>query len=83
MIKIYTSNWCGYCTAAKNLLNDLNLKFEEINIEEKNMSREDLKNLSGCYTVPQICIDDKFIGGYQELQSLYQNNKLEEIINGK
>ena len=83
MIKIYTSNWCGYCTAAKNLLNDLNLKFEEINIEEKNMSREDLKNLSGGYTVPQICIDDKFIGGYQELQSLYQNNKLMKLINNE
>ena len=83
MIKIYTSNWCGYCTAAKNLLNDLNLKFEEINIEEKNMSREDLKNLSGGYTVPQICIDDQFIGGYQELQSLYQNNKLMKLINNE
>ena len=47
------------------------------------MSREDLKNLSGGYTVPQICIDDKFIGGYQELQSLYQNNKLMKLINNE
>ena len=83
MIKIYTSNWCGYCTAAKNLLNDLNLQFEEINIEKENISREDLLNLSGGYTIPQICINGKFIGGFQELQLLYQNNKLMGIVNGK
>ena len=83
MIKIYTSNWCGYCTAAKNLLNDLNLQFEEINIEKENISREDLLDLSGGYTIPQICINGKFIGGFQELQLLYQNNTLMELMNGK
>ena len=83
MVKIYTSNWCGYCNAAKNLLDKLKIQYEEINIEEENINREDLLNLSGSYTIPQICINDTFIGGYQELQSLYQNNKLEEIINGK
>tara|TARA_X000001036_G_C20175611_1_gene601296 strand:+ start:211 stop:459 length:249 start_codon:yes stop_codon:yes gene_type:complete len=81
MIKIYTSNWCGYCNAAKNLLNDLNLSFEEINIEENNMTRDDLLQLSGGYTVPQICINGKFIGGFQELQSLHQNNQLMALIN--
>tara|TARA_B100001741_G_scaffold103914_1_gene85577 strand:- start:181 stop:429 length:249 start_codon:yes stop_codon:yes gene_type:complete len=81
MIKIYTSNWCGYCNAAKNLLNDLNLSFEEINIEKNNMTRDDLLQLSGGYTVPQICINGKFIGGFQELQSLHQNNQLMALIN--
>jgi len=83
MVKIYTSNWCGYCNAAKNLLNKLDIQFEEINIEEINMSRQYLLNLTGEYTVPQISINSSFIGGYQELQILYQNNKLEKIINGK
>ncbi|MAZ60870.1 MAG: glutaredoxin [Candidatus Marinimicrobia bacterium] len=81
MVKIYTSNWCGYCDAAKKLLNKLNIQYEEINIEEINMSRKDLLNLAGQYTVPQISINNSFIGGYQELQVLYQNNKLEELIN--
>ena len=81
MIKIYTSNWCGYCNEAKNLLNDLSLSFEEINIEENNMTRDDLLQLSGGYTVPQICINGKFIGGFQELQSLHQNNQLMALIN--
>ena len=83
MIQIYTSNWCSYCNAAKNLLSKLDINFEEINIEEKNISRLDLQELSGGYTVPQICINGKFIGGYVELQDLYQNGKLLEIINDK
>ena len=54
-----------------------------INIEENNISREDLLKLSGGYTVPQICINEKFIGGYTELQNLYQNNKLMDLIDEK
>ena len=83
MIKIYSSNWCSYCNAAKNLLIELNISFEEINIEENNISREDLLKLSGGYTVPQICINEKFIGGYTELQNLHQNNKLMDLIDEK
>ena len=83
MIQIYTSNWCSYCNAAKNLLNKLNIDFKEINIEEKNISRIELQNLSGGYTIPQICINDKFIGGYVELQNLYQNGELLKIVDDK
>jgi len=83
MILIYTSNWCGYCTAAKNLLEELKLGYKEINIEEENISRQMLLDLSGGYTVPQIKINDKFIGGYDELQNLYQNNKLLDLVNEK
>jgi len=83
MIKIYTSNWCSYCNAAKNLLNELNLEYEEINIEEKNISRSDLQKLSGGYTIPQILINGEFIGGFNELQQLHQNNKLMNLVNNE
>ena len=83
MIQIYTSNWCSYCNAAKNLLDKLEIDYEEINIEEKNISRMDLEELSGGYTVPQICIKGQFIGGYVELQDLYQKGKLSSMVNDK
>ena len=83
MITIYSSNWCSYCNAAKNLLKDLNLDFEEINIEEKNISREQLLDMAGGYTIPQICINKKFIGGFSELQELHQNNKLMSLVNNE
>ena len=76
MVKIYTSNWCGLCSATKTLMNKFKLLNMKKLILEINMSRQELLNLSGQYTVPQISINNTFIGGYQELQSLYQNKKL-------
>ena len=83
MIKIYTTNWCPSCVAAKRLLIEEGIKFKEINIEEEEISREKLQEVSGNYTVPQIIINDKCIGAYDQLLHLYQNNKLNELINDK
>jgi len=52
------------------------LEFEEINIEEKGWSREDLFELTGGYTVPQIVIDEKSVGGYNELLNLNRAGEL-------
>jgi glutaredoxin len=52
------------------LLTDRGLEFEEINIEEKGWSRDDLFELTGGRTVPQIIIDEKPIGGYDDLLKL-------------
>ena len=83
MIKIYTTSWCPSCVSAKNLLTELNIDFEEINIEEEKISREDLQEISGKYTVPQIIINNKCIGGYTQLLYLHQNNELDKILNDK
>ena len=83
MVKIYTTNWCPSCVAAKRLFESLNIEFQEINIEEENISRENLIEMTGGYTVPQIIINEKNIGGYTDLLSLHQNNKLEVLFNEK
>ena len=70
MIKIYSTNWRLSCLNAKRLLSDRVLEFEEINIEEKGWSRDDLFELTGGRTVPQIIIDEKPIGGYDDLLKL-------------
>ena len=83
MVKIYTTNWCPSCNFAKKLFNELNIKYIEINIEKGNMSRQDLLEITGGYSVPQIIINDKCIGGYDKLLYLHQNNKLNELLNEK
>lgn len=83
MIKIYTTNWCPSCVAAKNLFCELNIDFEEVIIEEEGINREELQKISGQYTVPQIVINNKYIGGYNQLLHLHQNNQLEKLINDK
>ncbi len=78
---IYTSNWCSYCNAAKQLLSSRGFEFSEINLEEKGMDREDLFELTGGRTVPQILINEKPIGGFDELQKLDVSQKLRENSN--
>jgi len=70
MVKIYSTSWCPSCIYAKRLLSKRGLEFEEINIEEKGWSRDDLFELTGGRTVPQIIIDEKPIGGYDDLLKL-------------
>jgi len=83
MVKIYTTNWCPSCVAAKRLLQEESIEFEEINIEENEISRQALQDISGKYTVPQIFINNKCIGGYDHLLLLHQNKELKDLINEK
>ena len=76
MIKIYSTSWWGPCKAAKQLLDDKDLSYEEINIEDAGLNREDLQKLTGGYTVPQIVINDKSIGGFNQLLELNKEGKL-------
>ena len=80
MIKIYCTNWCGPCIAAKKMLDDMGITYKEINIEKEGLSREDLAKLTGGYTVPQIIINDNPIGGFNELLQLNQSGKLKELF---
>ena len=54
-------------SAVVGLLKERELEYEEIDIEEKGWSRDDLFELTGGRTVPQIMIDDNPIGGYDDL----------------
>ena len=80
MIKIYSTSWWPSCTTAKKLLDGKGLSYEEINIEEEGMSRNDLHDLTGAMTVPQIVINGKSIGGFNNLVALNQSGELKELL---
>jgi glutaredoxin 3 len=67
-IQIYTTRWCGYCVRAKALLDGLGLPYEEIRLDEDDHFRQTLLDLTGGWTVPQVVIDGRPIGGYTELR---------------
>ena len=75
-IKVYTTSWCGPCKMAKRLLDEKNLDYNEIDIEEKGWSREDLFKKTGGRTVPQIVIEGETIGGYDDLIIMENQGKL-------
>ena len=80
MIKIYSTSWCGPCTSAKRMLEELGHTFEEIDIEKEGISREELQKLTGGATVPQIIIKNKPIGGFDSLMKLNQDGTLKEML---
>ena len=75
-ILIYSTSWSQPCKLAKKLLQERGLDFQEIDIEEKGWSREDLFDITGGRTVPQVVINDDTIGGYDDLVKFDQEGKL-------
>lgn len=66
-IVIYSTRSCPYCVRAKAFFQERNLPFEEIDLTENHSELDRLKQRTGHMTVPQIFIDDIFIGGYTDL----------------
>jgi glutaredoxin 3 len=76
---MYTTDWCGYCTRAKALLEERGLAYDEIRMDGDPAFRAKLHELTGHWTVPQILIDDRPIGGYVELLQLDRSGHLSEL----
>ncbi|MCA9508356.1 MAG: glutaredoxin [Myxococcales bacterium] len=74
-IVIYSINNCAYCDAAKNLLKNNSLAFNEINLSTDPEGRLNLVAKTGQRTMPQIFIGEKFIGGYTELKAYLQSTR--------
>jgi glutaredoxin 3 len=78
-IELYTADWCGHCVRAKMLLQQRGLPFEEIHVDKEPGFREKLEELTGHWTVPQIVIDGRPIGGYAELHELDRSGQLASL----
>ena len=80
-ITIYTKGWCPYCSAAKTLLQEKGAAFTEIDIEAKPEKRvEMIQKAGGSTTVPQIFIDDRHVGGCDDLYALNDRGQLEPLL---
>jgi glutaredoxin 3 len=69
-IQVYSTRWCGYCVRAKTLLDSKGIEYDEVSLDDDPAFRQKLFDLTGGWTVPQILIDGKPIGGYTELWRL-------------
>ena len=71
---VWSNVGCGYCEQAKNLLKSKNIDFEERNIAHGTWTVQQLQEaVPGARTVPQIFLDEEYVGGYQELESKLKN----------
>ena len=76
-IQVYTTRWCAYCVRAKALLDSRGLDYEEVSLDDDPSFRQGLFDLTGAWTVPQVLIDGRPIGGYAELWQLDRRGELE------
>ena len=80
-VVLYTTPFCGYCQAAKRLLREKALDFDEIDVAFDESKRiEMMERAAGRRTVPQIFIHGQHIGGHYELAALEREGKLDLLI---
>jgi glutaredoxin 3 len=80
-IEIYTTNYCPFCIKAKSLLNKKKIKFYEIDISKNELLRERMTTMTnGSRSVPQIFIDNIYIGDCDKIHKLDQEKKLDKLL---
>lgn len=80
-IEIYTTPTCPYCIAAKKLLTQKGAAFEEISVAGDPERRQRMSvRAGGRTTVPQIFIDDRHIGGCDDLYALDSRGELDPLL---
>jgi glutaredoxin 3 len=74
---MYSTRFCGYCVAARNLLQKRGYSFDEIDVSRDSALRQRISRLAGDYRmVPMIFIGTEFVGGYDELAMLDRRGEL-------
>jgi glutaredoxin 3 len=79
-VQVYSTRWCGYCVRAKALLEQLGIPYEDVLLDDDPHFRATLHDRTGGWTVPQILVDGRPIGGYSELWQLAKSGGLDELL---
>lgn len=79
-VEIYTTQRCGYCLRAKQLLKDKDAAFREIPVDDEPERRREMEERAGARTVPQIFIDGEHVGGFDELWELEVEDELDSML---
>ncbi|MFL4469340.1 glutaredoxin 3 [Tateyamaria armeniaca] len=80
-VEIYTSPLCGFCHAAKRLLNEKGVDFSEVDVlKHAERKSEMIQRANGGRTVPQIFIGDVHVGGCDDLYALERAGKLDDLL---
>jgi glutaredoxin 3 len=79
-IKVYTTAACSYCVRVKRLLDSKGIQYEEIDLARDPEGRMELAKLTGMMTFPQVILDGRLIGGFNETQAAAQSGLLDELL---
>jgi glutaredoxin 3 len=80
-IELYSGGYCPYCVRAKSLLKKRDLAFVEYDVQAEPEKRDEmLKRTNGARTIPQIFINDRLVGGCDDLYVLDRKGELEKWV---
>ena len=80
-VTLYTTAWCPYCSAAKSLLKEKGVSFQEIDVERVQGARATMVEKAGGRTsVPQIFVGGRHVGGCDDLYALDRAGKLDPLL---
>ncbi|MFK5986264.1 MAG: glutaredoxin 3 [Pseudomonadota bacterium] len=79
-VKIYKTANCSFCRNAIKLLSNKGVEIEEIDIEQFPEKRQEMIDLAGGDSVPQIFVNDNHIGGFDDLSELDMDDELDPLL---
>ena len=79
-LEIYSKDWCPYCKKAKALLQAENVSYTEIDITQDADREKEMIERSGRRTVPQIFLDGRTLGGFDDLAALRSQGPLTDVL---
>jgi len=79
-VEIYTKSYCPYCSRAKELLRIKGVDFIEYDVTSDPAGEQEMRRRSGRETVPEIFVDDRLLGGCDELFELDERGGLDSLL---
>ena len=79
-VAIYTTESCGYCRRALRLLERKGVDYQEIRVDLDRERREEMTRRSGRDTVPQLFVDERHVGGFDEMVELDIDGELDSLL---
>ena len=80
-VLIYATRYCPFCVMARRLFKAKGVEVEEIPVDCDTGRRSEMREKCGRYTVPQIWIGERHIGGYEEVCRLERSGELDQLLN--
>lgn len=79
-VEMYAATWCPYCMRAQRLLDQKEVAYDFIDVDQKPEAREEMRRRGGGHTIPQIFIDGQHIGGSDDLYALEGRGELDRLL---
>ena len=74
---------CGFSMTVSNILKHLNIKFKGVNVLEDENLRQGIKDFSDWPTIPQLYVNQEFIGGCDIIKEMFEKNELKKFFESK